>query len=64
MKEAQESRSLSEYMKAKLGITAVEFARMSGLNLRNLYNQWDTEKGRKTIQDAVFRYYVTRFESL
>lgn len=60
----RKSRTLASYVRSKLGISLVEFARAEGVNHRTLYDRWNSPKGRTIIENAVFRFYVTRFDDL
>jgi len=47
-------QSLSSYLQKELGITRAEFSRLEKTPMPTLRDRWNTERGRKSIEDAVF----------
>ena len=56
--------TLAKYIKAKLNCTLTEFSKVEGVPVRTLQDRWQSETGRAHIQNAVFVYYVKRFDEL
>ena len=60
----RKSRHLSTYIRAKLGISLADYARTEGVPVSTLHDRWNSADGRVRIENAVFRFYVERFEDL
>jgi predicted transcriptional regulator len=56
--------TLSGYIKRKLGLSLKQYAKISGLPVSTLQSRWKSQRGRIDIENAVFKYYVTRFDEL
>lgn len=58
-----ETRTLDEYIQAKLGISAIEFAEIYGIPLRTLQYRWNSERGRDAIKNKAFIVFILNTES-
>lgn len=47
-------QSLSTYLKQELGITRAAFSLLENIPVSTLRDRWNTERGKKSIKDAVF----------
>jgi len=47
-------QTLSSYVKQELGITRAAFALLENMPVSTLRDRWNTERGKKSIKDAVF----------
>lgn len=60
----REIRTLGKYVKAKLNVSLARFSDDEGICVSTLNDQWNSERQRVRVMDAVFRYYVNRFEGM
>lgn len=56
--------SLGSYIRRKLGISLKEYSENSGVHVSTLQSRWQSNKGKLEIENAIFRYYVGRFDEL
>jgi len=60
----EKEKTLSTYVRRRLGISLKEYADLESTPVRTLQSRWATEKGSKSIENAVFKRYVERFGEL
>jgi hypothetical protein len=60
----KKEKGLSWYIRSKLGMSLSEYCRITDVNLRTIGCQWQSEKGRVNVENAVFRFYMDRFYEL
>jgi hypothetical protein len=60
----QAQDTLASYIKAKLNCTLTEFSKAESVPVRTMQDRWQSDTGRTHIQNAVFVYYVKRFDEL
>lgn len=57
-------KGLSYYIRSKLDMSISEYCRVMDVPLRTIGCQWQSEKGRVNVENAVFRFYMDRFHEL
>ena len=57
------NQKLSEFIRKWLDMNVIKYAELENVPERTLRDRWHSEKGRKSIEDAVFRRYVIKFIS-
>lgn len=60
----KEDRSLSYFVKAKIGISLSDFAKEEEEKENTLYARWNSPTGKSRVMDSVFRAYVRRYDDL
>ncbi len=60
----KKEKSLAYHIRCKLDMSLSEYCRIMNINLRTIGCQWQSEKGRVNVENAVFRFYMDRFHEL
>lgn len=59
-----ETRTVVEYLNAKLNMSVEYFANLEGCDRRTVYDRWQSKAGKVRVMDAVLRIYIRRFDHL
>ena len=54
----EETRTLEDYIYAKLKMTVKKFCSIRNMPYRTLADQWHSEKGREIIRDQLYRVWA------
>lgn len=60
----ENGNSLASFIRRKLGMNLKDYAEKNDAHVSTLQSRWRSEKGKIEIENAVFRYYVKRFDEL
>ena len=64
MKTTNEDRTLSQFVKAKLSISARAFAEEIGMPVSTLYFRWSSDKFHDDVLNDIQEYYFNRYDDL
>ena len=54
----EDNRSITQYLKAKLGITTKIYCELEGIKDNGLFKAWNTPTGKRRIKERVFRWWM------